>query len=492
MTANNYDFIGACRRSLLSYCSLTNPIYQIPSHIERIAGILENVEAGKLKRVIITIPPRHGKSLLCSNYFPAWYMGRNPEKYLITATYGQDLSDDFGRKVRDQLQSPEFKGIFPQCLLDSRTQASSRMQTTLGGSYFGVGAGGPITGRGAHLLLIDDPIKNREEADSQVMREKLYDWYRSVAYTRLMPNGAIVVIMTRWHEDDLVGRLLKDHSHENWEVVHLPAIANDKPLWPQAYSLSALENIRKTIGEYDWQCLYQQDPIPPDGIIVKPDWMKPGRRSDGYSAIMIGVDPAVGLKQTNDETSITVTGYGYGFKPEIDELETIYGHYTMDEIGDLIEALYKKYKADMIGVEDVQAQAWLVQSLAKRGLRVAPIKTGGKDKVARFMGVSHFFTQGRVSVTTAKLREQGLRFRGGSEANDLWDSFVYSLILIRDYTSERSKTEESPQDRFKGMSSHDLWRIQTKEYRKQQLANETEGNIETFNPTHFEVGSDFY
>lgn len=456
------------------------------------AGILERVESGELKRVIITIPPRHGKSMLCSTYFPAWYMGRNPNKYLIAATYGQDLSDDFGRKVRDQLSDNLFKAIFPDTTLRSDSKAAARFETTKNGTYFGVGAGGPITGRGAHLLLIDDPIKNREEADSALMQTKLYDWYRSVAYTRLMPGGAVVIIMTRWHEKDLVGQIYANDNGSGWMKFDLKAIDEDGgALWPEAYSIEALNDIRHTIGEYDWQCLYQQDPIPHSGIIVKPEWMKQGRSEDGYSAIMIGVDPAVGLKEINDETAISVVGLGYGTNATIDEIETVYGNWTMDEMGTIIESLYKKYKADMVGSEDVQAQAWLAQSLAKRGLTVAPLKTGGKDKVARLMGVSHFMTQGRVSVNTPKLRTQLLRFRGGNEDNDLVDAFVYALVLIRDYTSERTKHETQPHDRFKNMSSHDAWRIQTKEYRKKQLEDPANA-IEVFGSTPFEANPDFY
>lgn len=435
----------AAQKSLLAYCSLTNRSYQAPKHLVRIAKLLESVERGEDKRVIITIPPRHGKSMLCSTYFPAWFLGKNPAKQIITATYGQDLSDDFGRKVRDQLISPMHHAIFPECVLDRRTTAANRLQTMQGGMYYGVGSGGPVTGRGGDLILCDDPVKNREEADSALMREKLYDWYRSVLYTRLMPGGAIVIIMTRWNEDDLIGRIVSEHQHENWKVVNLPAIDSDgKPLWPEAYDLASLNNIRLAVGEYDWQCLYQQDPIPPDGIIIKPDWMRTGLSQDkhDYAIKLIGVDPAISTDQQNDETAICIVGVRFGDKPRIDELETWHGHWEFDRQMQIIMQLQEKHDATLVGVEDVAYQKALVQELARQGCPVAPIKTHGKDKVARLMGVSHFLTTGRVHINTPRLREQMLRFRGGSEKNDLVDAFVNAMILVRDYTTERAAKKE--------------------------------------------------
>jgi phage terminase large subunit-like protein len=240
-------------------------------------------------------------------------------------------------------------------------------------------------------------------------------------------------------------------------VINLPAITEENtPLWPDAYDLAALENIRLTVGEYDWQCLYQQDPIPPHGIIVKPEWMKVGFQEGGYSAMMIGIDPAVGLKDHNDETAICVGGIGFGPMPKIDEIQTIYGHWTMEQIVKLVVALCKKNEIDMVGVEDVQSQRWLMQALADKGINAWPLKTGGKDKVARFMGISQYMTQGRVSINTPKLREQLLRFRGAGEKNDLVDAFVYMMILMRDYTSERNRigSEDEKFDLPEHMNPH--------------------------------------
>lgn len=479
------------RDSLLGYATLMSEAYQAPPHLKRIAKALEAVESGKIKRLIVTVPPRHGKSYLCSTYFPAWYMGRNPSKFLIASTYGQDLSDDFGRKVRDQLNDKLFQAIFPDAKLRSDSKAAARFETTSGGTYFGVGAGGPITGRGAHVLFVDDPVKNREEADSVTYREKLWDWYRSVAYTRLMPGGAVVIIMTRWHEDDLVGRILSQPGASDWTVVNLPAVTHDnQPLWPAMYNLASLADIRQTVGEYDWQCLYQQDPIPSEGILIRNEWLKSGIHHAGkYTCKMVAVDPAIGDKQTNDETAITVVGVAQGNPAPIEEIETLHGHYDFATTLSLLQAIYHKHKPAMIGIEDVAYQKALIQEAARLGLPVAPL-SAIKDKVARAVSVSHLLSQGRVSVNTVALRTQLLRFRGKDEANDLADAFFHVLGMVRDYTEVRNEPNASPQDRFKGLSAGDMWRIQTREQRVKALQNEQ--GIEEFSPSHGAMDSDFY
>jgi len=228
--------------------------------------------------------PTHN-SMLASEFFPAWYLGRNPDHYIVTATYGQDLADDFGRKVKRQIEDQSFQAIFPGVTLTNDSRASSRFSvegsqggyehsTAQRGAFYAVGVGGPLTGRGAHLLLIDDPVKNREEAESEVIRKRTKDWYTSTAYTRLMPGGRIVIIQTRWHEDDLTGWLLNEHKHEGWTVLDLPAI-NDagEALWPEQYDLDALERIKRALPPRDWSALYQQRPAPETGDYFKREWI---------------------------------------------------------------------------------------------------------------------------------------------------------------------------------------------------------------------------
>lgn len=271
---------------LIAYAAYQWPGYRDAAHHRLIARKLEAVERGDIQRLMITMPPRHGKSMLASEFFPAWYLGRNPDHYVVTATYAQDLADDFGRKVKHQIEDSAFGAVFPGIALASDSKSAKRfnVQEIEGGfehtlkqqgAYYAVGVGGPLTGRGAHLLLIDDPVKNREDAESEIVRKKTRDWYTSTAYTRLMPGGRIVIIQTRWHEDDLSGWLLAEHKHEDWEILNLPAIdATGKALWPAQYDLEALNKIKLAIGTRDWSALYQQKPVPDEGNYFKAEWLR--------------------------------------------------------------------------------------------------------------------------------------------------------------------------------------------------------------------------
>lgn len=296
---------------LISYAAYQWPQYRDAPHHRLIARKLEAVERGEITRLMIAMPPRHGKSMLASEFFPAWYIGRNPDHYVVTATYAQDLADDFGRKVKNQIEDPAFAGVFPGVRLADDSKSAKRFHIELNGeaqeggfehrlqqqgAFYAVGVGGPLTGRGAHLLLIDDPVKNREEADSEAFRKKTKDWYTSTAYTRLMPGGRIVVIQTRWHEDDLAGWLLSEHQHEGWDVLSLPAISDTgTALWPDQYDIEALERIKRALPSRDWSALYQQEPTPEEGDYFKREWLVPVERMPKASDLRVygGSDYAV-------------------------------------------------------------------------------------------------------------------------------------------------------------------------------------------------------
>jgi predicted phage terminase large subunit-like protein len=262
------------RRSLLRFTEYTNPLYQRAQHHEQIAAKLEAVERGEIDRLMIFMPPRHGKSELASKRFPAWCLGRDPQRQIIAASYNSDLANDFGRNVRNLVAEPEFGQVFPGVTLAPDSQAAMRMNTNHGGTYVAAGVGTAVTGRGAHIALIDDPFKDREEADSERRRELVWDWYRSTLYTRLMPGGAIVVICTRWHEDDLAGRLLEQDAGQ-WDVLSLPAISPmGEALWPDWYDVPALQRIRDTVGQREWSALYQQQPQPDEGTYFQREWFR--------------------------------------------------------------------------------------------------------------------------------------------------------------------------------------------------------------------------
>lgn len=263
------------RASLIGFTEYTNPSYEAAAHHRLIATRLERVERGEIDRLMIFMPPRHGKSELASRRFPAWYLGRNPNRQVIAAAYNSDLAGDYGREVRNIVASPEYGKLFETRLRED-SRAADRWNTHEGGTYVAAGVGTAITGRGAHVLLIDDPLKDREEADSELRRQRVWDWYTSTAYTRLMPGGAVVVIQTRWHEDDLAGRLLAQQaaSGDRWDVLELAALSADGvALWPEWYDAPALERIRRAIGPRDWSALYQQQPAPDEGTYFQAEWI---------------------------------------------------------------------------------------------------------------------------------------------------------------------------------------------------------------------------
>lgn len=261
----------------MDFTRYTLPTYEEAPHHRMIADRLEAVERGEITRLAIFMPPRHGKSELASRRFPAWYLGRNPKAEIIAASYNSDLAMDFGREVRAIVGDPEYHALFPGIYLRADSKAADRWHTSRGGAYRAAGVGTAMTGRGADLLLIDDPVKDREEADSELRRQRVWDWYRSTAYTRLSPGGRIVVIQTRWHEDDLSGQILGQMGRggDQWEVLSLPAISPaGEALWADRYPIDRLEAIRSTVGPREWSALYMQRPQPDEGTFFQRDWFK--------------------------------------------------------------------------------------------------------------------------------------------------------------------------------------------------------------------------
>jgi len=265
------------KNSMLGFTRYTLPSYDSAPHHELIASKLEAVERGDCKRLMIFMPPRHGKSELASRRFPAWFMGKNPTLEVIAASYNSDLASDFGREVRGIVGSEEFSRVFNGVGLKSDDRAADRWRLTHGGAYRAVGVGTAATGRGADLLLIDDPFKDRQEADSEATRRRVWEWYRSTAYTRLSPGGRVVIIQTRWHEDDLSGKLIDkmETGADQWDVLSLPAISDDGiALWPERYPIERLNEIKRTIGQREWSALYMQRPQPDEGSFFLRDWFK--------------------------------------------------------------------------------------------------------------------------------------------------------------------------------------------------------------------------
>jgi predicted phage terminase large subunit-like protein len=289
----------AARKTLLAFTQYTKEDYQVNWHHRIICEYLDQFVSGKIKRLLLSVPPRHGKSELVSRRLPAYILGRNPDINIISCSYSADLSSRMNRDVQRIIDSDSYKRLFPDTKLfgaNVRTLANdtylrnSDIFEIVGhtGVYRSAGVGGGITGMGAHIGIIDDPIKNREEAMSEVFREKVWDWYTSTFYTRLEKDGQILVTATRWHEDDLEGRIIehaKDDLGDTWTVINFPAISDEIkhpldprepgiPLWPDKYTLERLEDIKRVLGGYGWSALYQGRPTPQSGEVIKRGWWK--------------------------------------------------------------------------------------------------------------------------------------------------------------------------------------------------------------------------
>jgi predicted phage terminase large subunit-like protein len=263
---------------LIPYAMLMEPHFQNVAHQRIIARELENVCYGKVNRLIIEAPPRHGKSLLTSQYFPAWYLGHHPNREVIFGTYSDDLVKICGRAVRNYIMSPTHGQVFKRSRLSRDSKSKDEFAMSAGGAYHGTGVGGGITGKGGHLIILDDTLKGRKQAASQVYRDELHGWYETDIYTRGNPtpaDAAIVIMQTRWHTDDLIGYVLKEHKHENWRRIKLPVMSKlGIPLWPERFTLEKIEKIRATMSEKDFQALYMQRPVVPEGNIIKRNWFK--------------------------------------------------------------------------------------------------------------------------------------------------------------------------------------------------------------------------
>lgn len=356
--------VQQARRNLIDFEIATNPRYEPNWHHERIAKELEHIEAfgdRDYKILLIDEPPRHGKSQQISIDFPAWYLGKNPEKEVITASYSFELAQDFGGKTREKVASEAYGLIFPGTVLKEDEKAKGKWRTQEGGSYVAAGVGGSITGRGANIAIVDDPIKNREEANSEVYRRKTWEWFTSTLFTRLEPGGVVIVMHTRWHMLDLTGMILANPElRKLCKVMHFPALAIEdnipyrkvnEPLWRTRYDLNALADIRNTIGPYDWESLYQGRPIATEIQEFKPQWF---RETNELQISMMScrrfltVDSAMSKKAQADFTGFCDNSVN---QENFWHLRAWRAKLSPEELVDALFTLHKNNRYEAIGLE---------------------------------------------------------------------------------------------------------------------------------------------
>lgn len=418
---------------LPSYIGVQFPKYKFSKHNLMIAAALQKVESGEIPRLILNLPPRHGKTMMTGEFFPAWYLGRNPDRHVIYATYSFERASDVGRKVRNQMIMPIHKKIFPGCTVSKDAAGQNRMTTDQGGYYFAVGTGGVVVGRGANLFIIDDPIKGREEADSDTFRRKLIDWYRGVAYTRLMPENAVIIIQTRWHFDDITGYALEEMDHENWVVLNLPAVCEDEEsdplrrefgtaLWATHYPKDRLDVIKKTIGTREWNAQYQQHPLPAEGGMIDINWLKrynvkevtaidvgidAGTKPSmkfitetlGIKRIVISWDTAFKESQLNDPSAATI--WGVSNKKRFYLLGIVNERMKYPTLKKAVIALWQKYVKWDLGpvpvlIEDKASGQSLIQDLKNETLIPVIIIKPDSNKQIRMSAASPIMESGMV------------------------------------------------------------------------------------------------
>jgi predicted phage terminase large subunit-like protein len=466
------------RKRLLPFVERFNPDYQAgwvhKDICQRLEEFSRDVTEKKSPRLMLFMPPRHGKSTLASVAFPAWHLGRNPQHEFISCSYSGSLAMGFSRKVRGLLREEGYKSAF-KTRLDPQSQSAEAWLTTSGGGYVAAGVGGGITGKGAHILVIDDPVKNRDDAESANARSSAWDWYTSTAYTRLAPGGGVLVILTRWHDDDLAGRLLKAAADngEQWEVVNYPARAEvdeafrkqGEALHRERYDEDALARIEKAVGPRDWSALYQQNPVADDGEYFTRDMISYYDSDDidhDRMRFYCAWDLAIGKNDRNDYTVGIVVGVDE--QDQLFVVDMVRGRFDGFELVEQILDMYEMWKPSIIGIEkghiEMALGPFLEKRVRERGLYEAyfkDLKTGRRDKEARARAIQGRMQQGMVFLPkeeqfTGPLVAELLRFPNGVH-DDQVDALAWIGLMMTEFSTFVERIEHVPtwRDKLPGL-----------------------------------------
>jgi predicted phage terminase large subunit-like protein len=354
-------------------------------------------------RLIINMPPRHTKSEFASYLFPAWIIGKFPKMKIMQVSHNAELAGRFGSKVRNLIDSPEYKQIFGDVKLREDSKAKGRWETNHGGEYFAAGVGGSITGRGADLLIIDDP-HTEQDAMSDTAMEKAYEWYSSGPRQRLQPGGSILVVMTRWAQDDLTGRLLKhqtDPKADKWRQISFPAIMpDDEPVWPEYWNKEELEKVKASITVRNWNAQYMQDPVAEEGAIIKREWWRAWKKPmPALKHVIQSYDTAFSKKETADYSAITTWGVFYPDEvtPALLLLDAIKGRWDFPELKRVAMEQYRYWEPETVIVEAKASGQPLLHEMRRMGIPVIDyVPTRGNDKHTRVNSVAPMFESGGI------------------------------------------------------------------------------------------------
>jgi predicted phage terminase large subunit-like protein len=438
------------KTDFMAYVKYVWPNFIHGRHHEKMARAFERVASGETKRLIINMPPRHTKSEFASYLLPSWFLGKYPDKKIIQTSHTAELAVGFGRKVRNLVDSDRYKDIFPQVALQADSKAAGRWATNYAGEYFAIGVGGAVTGKGADLLIIDDPHSEQEATLAETNPEvydKTYEWYTSGPRQRLQPGGAIVVVMTRWSKKDLTGQVLKaaaQRSGEEWEVIEFPAILpSNKALWPEFWSIEELEALRQELPNGKWMAQYQQEPTSDVSAIIKRDWWRVWDADNvPFCSYIIQSWDTAFLKSERADYSACTT-WGVFEHPDdtgknqsnIILLNAFKKRMEFPELKETAFEEYKYWNPDSMIIEAKAAGSPLIFELRAMGIPVQEFTPSrGNDKIARLNAVSDMFASGRVWVPNThwaeELVEEVASFPSG-EHDDLVDSMTQALLRYR-------------------------------------------------------------
>ena len=457
-----------CQEKFIKFVERVWPTFISGAHHKRMAEAFERVANGTCKRLIINMPPRHTKSEFASYLLPAWFLGKFPHKKVIQTSHTAELAVGFGRKVRNLVDSEVYNGIFPSLVLQADSKAAGRWNTSKGGDYFAIGVGGAVTGKGADVLIIDDPHSEQEAAmaaSNPEVYDKVYEWYTSGPRQRLQPGGSIVIVMTRWAARDLTGQVLKSaaqRSGEEWEVIEFPAILpSGNPVWPQFWSKEELEALREELPNSKWQAQYQQNPIGNESAIVKRGWWKWWEKDDPpvCDYVLQSWDTAFEKSQRADYSAGTTWGIFNceedNFAPNIILLNTYKKRVEFPELKRDVLREYNEYEPDSLIVEKKASGAPLIYDLRAMGIPVQEYTPGkGQDKIARLNSVSDIIASGKVWIPQTRWAEELVdevaAFPSG-EHDDLVDATTLALMRFRQGGFLRLPSDEPEEIKwFKG------------------------------------------
>ena len=456
------DKIERSKESFLYFVTQMWPIFISGSHHKIMSDAFERVANGELKRLIINMPPRHTKSEFASFLLPAWFLGKFPQKKIIQTAHTAELATGFGRKVRNLVSSEHYQKVF-QTKLSSDSKAAGRWNTNVGGDYFAIGVGGAVTGKGADLLIIDDPHSEQEAKQANpAVFDGVYEWFTSGPRQRLQPGGAIIIVMTRWSKRDLTGQILKNSDKDGvdqWEVIDFPAIMpNGNPLWPGFWSKTALEALKAELPVSKWEAQYQQNPTSEEGAIIKREhWMVWDKKQPPECEYIIqSWDTAFEKNNRADYSACTTWGVfqhpnkNGDLKANIILLDAFKERMEFPDLKRKALEVYREYEPDTLIVEKRAAGAPLIYEMRKMGIPVAEYTPGkGNDKISRVNAISALFESGMVWCPETRWAEEVMdelaSFPNGDH-DDLVDSSSQALMRFRlgGFISIDSDEEDEP------------------------------------------------